>query len=65
MPQLIVTGTISCVEFQQRLKWALDNYAEFCRIMRVDRNSHPPIEWLDHFQEFLSLAELEKRKNSS
>lgn len=62
MPSLLQDGTISCLEFQQRLVYAVQNYIEYCKTMGVDRQSAPPIEWLDHFQEFLDLEALERRK---
>jgi hypothetical protein len=62
MPSLIRSDLISCAEFQQRLRFALDNYADFCRTIKADQHMNRPIDWLDHFQEFLTLVELERRK---
>ena len=65
MPTLVQDGTISNREFLVRLCRMVENYQEYCRIMKVHDLSAPPIEWLDHFQEFLTLGELERAKNGS
>lgn len=61
-PKLVQTGTISFREFQQRLGFAVENYAEYCKVIKADEHSNRPIDWLDHFMEFLSLEELNRRK---
>lgn len=63
IPTLVRDGTISNAEFLLRLIRCLENYQEYCRVMKVDRSSAPPIEWLDHFTEFLDLSELERAKD--
>lgn len=59
-PRLVNDGTISCSEFLLRLIRAVENYKEYCAIMKVSGNSHPAVEWLDHFIEFLDLSEIER-----
>lgn len=61
-PKLVNDGTISCAEFHLRLTYALENYVEYCRLIKINEKSFPPVEWLDHFQTFLDLSELERRK---
>lgn len=59
-PTLVNDGTISNVEFVIRLVKCVENYVEYCKIMKVDKTSAPMIEWLDHWNEFLDLAELDR-----
>lgn len=57
----LVAANISWHEFERRLMRAHQNYSEFCRIRGLTDKYQTPIQWLDHFQEFLDLAEIERK----
>lgn len=48
-------------EFCGRLGMALQNYIEYCKVTDFTEARMPLILWLEHYQEFLSVEELEKR----
>lgn len=63
MPQML--NIISHAEFMTRLRNAVDYYETYCKIIGAASNKERPVDWLDHFQEYLDVEALEKRKNSS
>lgn len=52
--------TISCQDFQRRLIRAHQLYVEYCVTMGVMDLRQEPIEWLDHFLDFMSADVIEK-----